>query len=135
MNIAIGFGSTEQAFESAEEKAFEDFVTRSASEQRLDYFTKEFHGLVSGWLEDRARAFKSVSEAHDKAQSPPPRYSYYYPYLLDDANYMIAVVKFMHINRRHALSPDGWGLMQTERIFKVKHSDIPRCPQEGGDGQ
>jgi hypothetical protein len=42
----------------------------------------------------------------------------------------LAVVKFMHVNRRHALSPDGWALMQSERIFKVRHMDLPRTPQD-----
>jgi hypothetical protein len=130
MNMMIGFGSTEEAFEAAEEKAFEEFVADCAREHCPDYFTKEFHEIVSAWLADRAQAFKTVAEAHDKAENAPSRYSYYYPYLMDDANYALAVVKFMHVNRRHALSPDGWALMQSERIFKVRHMDLPRTPQE-----
>lgn len=126
MNIMVGFGSTEQAFEESEEQEFEDFVSQTARDIAPDYFTKEFHQAVNGWLNERAKAFKAASEVHDKAENPPSRYSYYYPYLLDDASFAVAIVKFMHVNRRHALSPDGWALMQTERVFKVRHSDIDR---------
>jgi len=125
MNIAIGFGSTEKSFEDAEEQAFREYAMTEFKAQGLNYFTKDFFQTLNKWLQDRTSSLKEAANVHDKEDSPPPRYSYYRAYLIDDANYMIAVAKFMHINRRHALSPDGWGLMQTERLFKVALSEIP----------
>lgn len=124
MNMVIGFGSTEQKFEAAEEAALVDFVSRSYREQRLSYFSDQFCNEVDAWLYARAKSLRDEADGHKTSTDFPPRYSYYWSHTVSDASYIIAVVKFHHINRRHGLSPDGWGLMATERLFKISSLDL-----------
>lgn len=120
----IGFGSTETDFEEAQGRAFQDFVAKRFDELNLDYFTTEFVKEVSNWLDAQGKSYRLLGKAHDNAECPPDRYSYFYPHLTDSASCMVAVIKFHHINRRHGLSPDGWALLQSERLFHIRSTDL-----------
>jgi hypothetical protein len=127
MTFAIGFGSIEQAFEDAERKAFEDYVTDRYAEMGCEYFTTELEQDVKEWLNKRAEQFQKAAESYKTSAIFPDRYSYYYPRIIGDGSDMIAKIKFHHINRRHGMSPDGWALMQSKRLFDVNAHEIERA--------
>lgn len=124
MSIAIGFGSTEQEFEEAERKAFEEYVSRRYLEMECRYITDELVEDVAKWLKERADGYHDKAAQYKASDEYPARYSYYWPHLIWGATDIIARISFHHINRRHALSPDGWGLMVTKRLFDIQSLDI-----------
>ncbi len=91
MNIAIGFGSTE---EQAEQSIKND--------------------LAEIGLEATKEKWNKQADINDKLpkEEAPERYTRFW--------YYDNTIKYHHINRRHALSPDGWALLQTEEPFGVK---------------
>lgn len=91
MNVILGFGCTEE-------------------EQRN--VIKE--AIKANGLEVTKKEFKVRAEIYDKQskEDAPERYTYFYAY----DNKII----FFHINRRHALSPDGWGLLRVEEEFNTE---------------
>lgn len=117
MNIAIGFGITETEFERAEGEAFVNFVTEAYSKQTCGYFSSEFTKKVRDWVDDRASKYRAAAKANDKSANAPDRYSYYFGDVAESASNLVLVATFMHINRRHALSPDGWALLKNVRTF------------------
>jgi hypothetical protein len=125
MNVILGFGSTETEFEAAEEAAFIERVTQTYAKQTSGYFTDEFVKAVETWVEDRAKELRAVAKSYEKAETFPDRYSYYYPYIAQSASDIVLIANFQHINRRHALSPDGWALMQNKRLFHVSSVELP----------
>lgn len=124
MNIALGFGSTEEAFETAEFEAFQHFVHERYKELNLGYFTSEFIAVVEQWVEDRTKGLRAEAKKNDKAEVFPDRYSYYFGTVVSGASDLVLIAKFQHINRRHALSPDGWALMQSKRLFDFSSTEI-----------
>lgn len=125
--MILGFGSTEQEVQRAFEEEFRAFVAKRYAECRCDYFTDELVDEARHWLADAARELEADATRYKTATTYPDRYSTIYPRLLDDASTMAVVVKFHHINRRHALSPDGWALMQVEHCFAVHSLDMPQA--------
>lgn len=123
--MIIGFGSTETAFEADEERAFLDYVTDAFFEIGDGYVSKALHERAEAWLKDRAAALMADADRY-KAGEHPDRYSYYFPSVLSDGSRLIATVKFHHINRRHALSPDGWGLLETTKFFHFEAGEARR---------
>lgn len=126
MNIVIGFGSTEQAFEEGERKAFEGYVAQRFNELGCDYITEELARDVEVWLDARAAEFKARGDEYKTAADYPERYTYYWVSLIRSASTLVAKFSFHHINRRHALSPDGWALMVNKRLFDVDATDLRR---------
>lgn len=114
--MILGFGSTEQRFVDAEEAAFKDFARHQYLECACSYVTDELVGGVRKWIEKRAADYHKQSDEYKDAAEHPDRYSYYQPTVLHDASHIIVIFRHSHINRRHALSPDGWALMQTEHL-------------------
>lgn len=124
MNIALGFGSIETEFEASEEKAFCEHVETLFRERGLGYFTHEFVKEIEAWVEERTRTLRAAAKRHDVAADHPDRYGYYYGSIAESASDIVLVAKFQHINRRHGLSPDGWALLQSKRLFHVSSIDI-----------
>ena len=124
LEMIIGFGATETAFEDAQGEAFKDFVTKRFDELALDYFTTEFVNEVRIWLDAQGEQFRILAETYAKAENHPDRYSSFYPALTDSASDMVAILRFHHINRRHGMSPDGWALLQSERLFNIRSTDL-----------
>ncbi len=118
MNLMIGFGRTEEDFEQAEITAFKEFA-----EDRLHgepYVTPEALKEITDWAENRGKEFREKSDAYREADKFPSRYSYFYPHVMSSASYVAVILKFSHINRRHAMSPDGWAMLSSERAAWVK---------------
>ncbi len=125
MSLILGFGSTETAFEAAEENAFNRAVLEMFRESgEAHFFTPEVIEKVGKWLDKRAREYRAKDVEYKTATDFPERYSYYYPHVLGDASHIVAVVSFSHINRRHPMSPDGWALLSTKRCFCVGWTDL-----------
>lgn len=124
--MIIGFGSTEADVRRTFEEEFRAFVAKRYTECRCEYFTNELVEEARQWLSDAARELEAEAARYKTAENFPERYSTIYPRLLEDASTMAVIVKFHHINRRHALSPDGWALMVVEHVFAVHSLDMPR---------
>jgi len=90
MTIVLGFGSTEEMVREEVKKAL--------AENGI--------GVLEKW--------NSKAEEYDKLprEKTPERYTkiYYYDNTLT----------FMHINRRHPFSPDGWAMMEIKEPFEIK---------------
>lgn len=124
MNIVVGFGTTETEFEAAEEDAFDSFVTKLYRERSPNYFTDELVKEVEAWAKSRTDELRAASKRNDMAADFQNRYSYYFANVISGASDIVLIAKFMHINRRHALSPDGWALMKNKRLFHISSVDI-----------
>jgi hypothetical protein len=121
MSIAIGFGTTEQTYEAELEKRIRDEVASRISESPF-IFSCEFTASIELWLYDLSLASREEADNY-KTGDHPDRYSYFYDTTLGDASYLVFILRFHHINRRHPCSPDGWALMQTERVFYIRHGE------------
>lgn len=78
MGFALGFGSTEQAVEDAEEAAFVDYVTEEYHRQGLNYFSDEFVKQIEDWARQRGEEAQREAEKFRKAETFPDRYSSFY---------------------------------------------------------
>jgi hypothetical protein len=128
-SFILGFGSTEQAFEDAEEKAIREHIETRYAALGLSYFTDEFVAEIREWLNERAAAYRARADEYKSAEEYPDRYSSYYPTILDDASHIAVILRAIHINRRHALSPDGWAAMRTRPVFVFDNLDMPAIEQ------
>lgn len=124
MNMVLGFGSTETAFEASEEAAFIEFVTEQYKARKLSYITDEFVRDVAQWVGGRTARLRAESKKNDSAVDYPTRYSYYSGDVASSASAIVLIANFMHINRRHGMSPDGWALMQNKRLFDISALDF-----------
>ena len=116
MSMAVGFGSTEQEFEDAEIYAFKEHCRAEYLRRGLSYIDDEMAEAVEEWVRERAMRHRERYDGYRNSDEFPPRYSSYYVSVLNDASHIVAIYRFSHINRRHALSPDGWAMMNTERV-------------------
>ena len=123
MAFAIGFGSTEQQFEQDEEDAIRAFIVERANEKRTEYFTGAFIAEVNEWVKARSTDLKAQDACYRSAVDFPDRYGSYYATVLGDPSHLVVILSFIHTNRRHALSPDGWACMTNKRIFYVDYFD------------
>lgn len=129
MNFIIGFGSIEKQFEQSEEEAFVAFAADEYRKESEGYVTDDLAAKVRDWFAKRALESQERADAYKDAPNYPDRYSRYWVTVMDDASNLVAIVRFHHINRKHALSPDGWAVMQTKRIFHVSTTDELRRPE------
>lgn len=119
----LGFGSTEEKLEKEIEKSIRDYVAEAAHNRDSQYFDEAIIGDVTGWIKDRANESQAEGEKWKTAESPPERYSYFWCHVLADSSAIVFILTVHHISRRHALSPDGWGMMRTEPVVVVKASE------------
>lgn len=119
MNIILGFGDTEKRFEENLEKLMLDHVAKEYSESDEDYFSDAFVKKISVWASNLAEESRKEADEYKTAATYPDRYTSFWVSTIADASHIIFVVSFHHINRRHAMSPDGWALMQTKPCFHI----------------
>jgi hypothetical protein len=122
--MIIGFGSTETKVEEALEREFLDYATEQYRDSGADYFNDEFREELAQWANSRSEASRSVADSYRNAERFPDRYSSYWVRVVGDASSIIFIVTFHHTNRRHALSPDGWAMMRTEKLIHLNGLDI-----------
>ena len=123
----IGFGSTEETVEAAEEAAIRAYIEAEFYNEDCSYFSGEFVRRIGDWLEERAKASQAQAAAYKAVTDFPGRYSSFWSTVIGDASHIGAIVSFHHINRRHALSPDGWALWRNKRVFLFEALDIPQA--------
>lgn len=117
VQIILGFGSTEEGFVRAEEKAIGDHIKARFAELGLSYFTDEFTRDIAGWVKDRGAALRAESARYKTAETYPDRYSDYHASVFGDASNIAVVLHCFHTNRRHAMSPDGWAAFTERAVF------------------
>lgn len=131
MAFVLGFGQTEIDYQKDLQEEFRGYVEREFAACPEDYFDSEFTKRISKWAEHQATDSRIQADRYRKAANFPDRYSSYYVNVLGDANHIVFIVRFTHINRRHGLSPDGWASFQTKACFFVDASECREakpCP-------
>ena len=127
MNIILGFGETEKRHEETLEKQMRDHVADEFAKESECYFSGEFVKKTKEWASELAKQSQEVADEYRHALDYPSRYSSFYCHTLGDANHIVFIISFHHINRRHALSPDGWGMLASKRVFDVYVLDAERA--------
>ena len=93
MGIVLGFGSVETRTREEIKKLLIETCKTIDDARRIS----------KAW-NDKNKAFDSMSK-----EESPERYTNFY---IHDGE-----IKYHHINRRHAFSPDGWALMEYSEPF------------------
>lgn len=127
MNIILGFGSTEEKFEQEEFDFINGFIADKAnffSDNSNFIFTDEIVNELKIALDERKRELDALRDKYKEATEYPDRYSTYYFNIVNDIHDLCVVFKFSHINRRHAMSPDGWALLGTKKVFHANAWDF-----------
>jgi hypothetical protein len=123
--MILGFGSTEQQFLRDEETAIKEYIERRWTELGLHYFTDEFVEELRQWLKERGDETRAKAAEYKTAEHYPERYSSYYATVLADASHIAVVLRVLHTNRRHAMSPDGWACLSERAVFAFDNFDLP----------
>jgi hypothetical protein len=123
MSFVIGFGDVEKRYEENLESKIRDYVAEQYSERGDCYFADDFTKEIGKWANGLAMESQEIGEQYKKSETYPDHYSYFWCNTLGDASHIVFIISIHHINRRHGLSPDGWALMKTERVFCVKEWD------------
>jgi hypothetical protein len=133
MHIILGFGKTEEDFEEQERRFVEGFLIERMAGNKDAIFSDEIVEDLRKALKERADEYRRLDREYHDATEYPDRYSTYYFTVLSDVCDLVVIFKFSHINRRHAMSPDGWALFGTKRVFHFYYDDM-REAQVGGGG-
>jgi len=123
--VIIGFGKREEDFEKQELDFVEQFLRDKFNACGSKYkfnFGNELITELKSKLMERQKHYDKLSKQYETATDFPERYTTYYFNILTDGVVDLCVIfRFSHINRKHPMSPDGWALKQTKRIY---HTDI-----------
>lgn len=117
--MIIGFGSTEKEYEKKLEEKFISYVKSLYNPSDDNIFTDEFINEIQKWSNLESISSREEADRYKNSSDYPDRYSSYYCYVLGDCNYIVFIIDFSHINRRHAFSPDGWAMLQNKRAFAI----------------
>lgn len=121
--FALGFGSVEESFERQEAEAVREFVSENYDAKR-GYFHSELQEKLEAWLKERSAGYDAKADSYRTASEYPDRYSTYYASVLGNASHIVVIFRFLHVNRRHALSPDGWASLSSERLAHVDSQSV-----------
>jgi len=120
--VIIGFGKKEEDFEEQELDFVEQFLRDKFNACKYKFnFSDELVIELKSKLTERQEHYDKLSKQYETATDFPERYTTYSFDILTDRADLCVIFKFSHINRRHPMSPDGWALMETKRIY---HADI-----------
>lgn len=122
--MMIGFGATEERFEKEQETAARDFIIEAFSEGNYDYIEDDFIDVIRRWLNERSNEADKAYNYNRKLDNPPERYSSFWASVANSANDVVVIFHFFHVNRRHALSPDGMACMRTTRLLHLEYLDM-----------
>lgn len=123
MGIVIGFGKSETDFEKQEFQALREHLIEFKNSSGISYFDDAFEKSANDFLEKRCANYDAKRDEYNGAKEYPSRYSTYYFDVLRSANNLCVVMRFSHINRRHALSPDGWAMLNNHAVFHIWAQD------------
>lgn len=130
MKLIIGFGDTEKRLEDRLEAAIRKHVVEQYGSRPDYYFTDDFVEEIRQWVQGLAVDSQEQADAYRDATEYPDRYSRFWATTIADASHIVFILKFHHINRRHAFSPDGWAMLESERVFYVKHYEVAVAGKE-----
>ena len=107
MSLILGFGSAEVS------------TAKRIIAECADAAAEKRGGEIKVAFDAVASKYAAVEAANSKldAATSPDRYSTFWASIIptfgwtDDEQSFVAIFHFLHINRRHAMSPDGWGCM------------------------
>lgn len=119
----IGFGSTEAAFEAAEEAAIIEYAHAAYKRLECSYVTDDLAKDIERWIGVRAEASRTKDADYKEAKEYPARYSCYWTSVASNGHELFVKLRFIHTNRRHGLSPDGWAATRTKRIVHIDDFD------------
>jgi SpoVK/Ycf46/Vps4 family AAA+-type ATPase len=120
----VGFGSTEKAKEEAIIDQITDWWTsRFGDDPNFDGFEEDPVKEFTVWLEGLEREHEAAAAKYKDAAEFPGRYSTFHCRVAYNYYDLMVVLKFMHTNRHHALSPDGCAAMRTKRIHHIDYFD------------
>lgn len=122
----LGFGSTEVNLEAELESTITTYVREAFKTKQQKGFTNEFIEQIQEYVETLSSLSIEESKHYESAENFLGRYSYFWPYVLGDVNYIVVILKFHHVNRKHALSPDGWAAMFSKHTFSVSVQDMEK---------
>uniref|UniRef100_A0A6M3K9Q9 Uncharacterized protein n=1 Tax=viral metagenome TaxID=1070528 RepID=A0A6M3K9Q9_9ZZZZ len=76
-------------------------------------------------IEEVEMVYRARADEYDKMdrESCPERYTRFWSYVPTDPSYHIIFFTMHHVNRRHAMSPDGWALFITRWVSKISKDD------------
>jgi hypothetical protein len=130
MNIILGFGVTEQRFEDNLESKVRSHVFEKYSSRSDSYYTEAFVKEIRDWADALSKDSIATGEKFKNAIDHPDRYTYFWCTTISDPSHIVFILKFHHVNRRHAMSADGWGLMTSERVFCVHEWDASKARRD-----
>ena len=114
----VGFAYYEECFENKEESFIRDFGKDALSERFMttsDNLISELNSAIS----KRSEEYHRLADSYKIASDYPDRYSSYYFRILYDSTNICVCFRFSHINRRHAMAPDGWAMMGTRKTVWI----------------
>lgn len=122
-SIVVGFGTTELEFAHNEENALREYAEELFREHndrgKMEYFTKEFINEIENWVGKRRIENYNLCKHYDKAEEYPERYSRFWCIVTQSASDIVVIYNFLHTNRRHSFSPDGWAVMSGEHMVHL----------------
>lgn len=124
MGFVLGFGQTEKDFERGLEDKIRARVVGELIPRDSLYFSDEAIEDVRKWIGVIAEESQKKADEYGEAENFPDRYSRFWASVVASASYIVFIISVHHINRRHAMSPDGWGMMKSELVFYIPHSEI-----------
>lgn len=130
MNFVLGFGDTEKRHEANLEEAIRLHVVEQYALRDDQYFTDAFAKEVEAWVKDMAAKGQAAADEYKEAEKFPDRYSRFWVSVLHDTSHIVCILSIHHINRRHAMSPDGWAMMQTERLIHMDVHEAEKMKRE-----
>jgi hypothetical protein len=100
-------GIVEEDFATAEGESVNTFLRQNIRDEK-HFFGDRLIGELREMLEKRKTELHSLYEQYATSPDHPARYSTFYFSVLHDASNVVVIFHFTHINRHHAMSPDGW---------------------------
>lgn len=126
--MMLGFGETETNFEKQEFDFVNNFIMKRAKEFKGDKYDFHFDDNLmkdlKKVLDRRGNKYKTLSDEYRHAKTFPDRYSYYWVDVVGDWWNICVIFDFRHVNRRYALSPDGWAVMAGKKVCYVDVENI-----------
>lgn len=124
MPIVLGFGYIETKYEVNIESEIRQVVQRTFHQTTDGFFSDECVETIRCEARRLAEESRAQYDRKHKAADPPDRYSSFSSSITSDASNIVAILRFFHVNRRHALSPDGVASLQTMRLVHVDSLEL-----------
>lgn len=121
MGFVLGFGSTEDGHEKNEGEVLKEAIKEQFPAP--EFISDEMALFAENFLKERSLKAKEKAEFYKTAPEFPDRYSTFWFSVLHNANYIVAIYNFMHYNRRHPMSPDGWACLSRQYIECISLQD------------